>query len=137
MDNQRLHDLVRHQRGPLHDEGLITDAEYALLASDHATVKRLEDYDVQKLKHLRLRRENFDLRARIHVLEDGNERLMNEVLAARRQRDEARERLRGNSEIRRIAGIHRISQHLVIDAFSAWLTTFNIANLLDTANKET
>ena len=43
--DQRLHDLVRHQRGPLHDAGLITDAEYAALAGDHGAVTRLEGYD--------------------------------------------------------------------------------------------
>lgn len=44
-ENQRLHDLVRHQRGPLHDAELITDAEYAALAEDHGAVARLEGYD--------------------------------------------------------------------------------------------
>ncbi len=42
---QRLRDLVRHQRGPLHESGLITDAEYAALAGDHGAVARLEGYD--------------------------------------------------------------------------------------------
>jgi len=41
----RLTDLVRHQRGPLHDAGLIADEEYALLAADHTSVARLEGYD--------------------------------------------------------------------------------------------
>lgn len=42
---QRLRDLVRHQRSELHDEGLIDDAEYAALASDHGAVARLHGYD--------------------------------------------------------------------------------------------
>lgn len=44
----RLHDLVRHQRGALHEAGLITDAEYAALASDHGAVARLEGYDAAR-----------------------------------------------------------------------------------------
>lgn len=44
-DNQRLWDLVRHQRIELHIVGLITDDEYAELAQDHGAVKRLEELD--------------------------------------------------------------------------------------------
>jgi len=43
--DQRLWDLVRHQRAELHDEDLITDEEYAALAFDHGAVGRLESYD--------------------------------------------------------------------------------------------
>ena len=50
LTNQRLFDLVRHQRIELHTEGLITDEEYAMLASEHASVRRLEDYDVLRAK---------------------------------------------------------------------------------------
>lgn len=46
--NQRLHDLVRHQRSALHVAGLISNEEYSELAQDHAAVKRLEDYDKVK-----------------------------------------------------------------------------------------
>ena len=42
---RRLRDLVRHQRGPLHDAELITDAEYAALAADAGAVARLRGYD--------------------------------------------------------------------------------------------
>lgn len=52
---QREHDLVRHQRGPLHDAGLITDAEYAALAADHGAVARLESYDTLRLERDHLR----------------------------------------------------------------------------------
>lgn len=45
MTNQRMWDLVRYMRSELHTANLITDVEYALLAEDHAAVKRLEDYD--------------------------------------------------------------------------------------------
>lgn len=48
---RRLRDLVRHQRGALHDAKLITDEEYAALAADHAAVARLEGYDaVRRLR---------------------------------------------------------------------------------------
>jgi hypothetical protein len=43
--NQRLFDLVRYKRSELHEDGLITDEEYATLAQEHGAVKRLEDYD--------------------------------------------------------------------------------------------
>lgn len=48
--NQRMWDLVRFMRADLHNDGLITDEEYTELAQDHAAVKRLEDYDVLRLK---------------------------------------------------------------------------------------
>lgn len=44
-DTVRFYDLVRRQRGPLHDAGLLTDAEYATLAADHDAVARLETID--------------------------------------------------------------------------------------------
>lgn len=42
---ERLTDLVRHQRGALHTEGLLTDAEYADLAGLTGSPARLEGYD--------------------------------------------------------------------------------------------
>jgi hypothetical protein len=51
---QRLTDLVRYQRGPLHDTGLISDEEYAVLAGDHAAVARLEGYDALRADLTRL-----------------------------------------------------------------------------------
>jgi hypothetical protein len=55
LPDLRLHDLIRHQRGPLHDAGLITDAEYAALAADHGAVARLEGYDALRAENDRLR----------------------------------------------------------------------------------
>ena len=43
--NQRLHDLVRHQRAELFEERLITQKKYTDLASDEGSPGRLEDYD--------------------------------------------------------------------------------------------
>jgi hypothetical protein len=43
--NQRMWDLIRYERMDLHQQGLISDEEYAELAKDNAAVKRLEDYD--------------------------------------------------------------------------------------------
>jgi hypothetical protein len=45
LDNQRLIDLVRHQRQALYDADLITDDEYAMLAQTRGAVDRLETYD--------------------------------------------------------------------------------------------
>lgn len=44
--NQRTWDLLRFCRSQLHNEMLITDEEYALLAEDHPAVNRLGDYDL-------------------------------------------------------------------------------------------
>ena len=41
----RLFDLVRHQRGELHEAELITDEEYVALAAAQGSVRRLETYD--------------------------------------------------------------------------------------------
>lgn len=59
LPNQRLWDLVRYSRGPLHDAGLLTNEEYALLAADHDAVARLEDYD-------KVRRECDEARKMLH-----------------------------------------------------------------------
>ena len=45
LEYQRLFDLVRIQRGELHEAGLISDSEYASLAEGHGSVSRLESYD--------------------------------------------------------------------------------------------
>ncbi len=57
---ERLRDLVRHQRGPLFDAGLLTNEEYASLAADHGAVDRLETYDDlrKEVEHLRAHRES-------------------------------------------------------------------------------
>ena len=51
----RLFDLVRNQRAELHEAGLISDQEYAELASENSSGARLASYDeltaeVQRLK---------------------------------------------------------------------------------------
>jgi transposase len=50
VTNTRLFDLVRYSRAELHESGLITDEEYVMLASDSASVERLEDYDKLRAK---------------------------------------------------------------------------------------
>lgn len=65
---ERLRDLVRHQRGPLFDVGLLTHEEYAALAADHSSVARLETYDA-------VRAENIRLRARAEAAEADREEL--------------------------------------------------------------
>lgn len=56
QDNQRLLDLVRYSRAELHEDGLISDKEYAdLVEVGSISARRLEDYD--------------DFRAKIKFLE--------------------------------------------------------------------
>lgn len=45
IENQRLFDLVRQARHELHMAELITDAEFAELATEPGAVSRLEGYD--------------------------------------------------------------------------------------------
>lgn len=59
--NQRLLDLVRQQRMELHAGNLITDREYAELASDHGAVARLETYDQMRAELAALRQRCEDL----------------------------------------------------------------------------
>ena len=54
---QRLFDLVRYARAMLHEDDLITDEEYAMLAGDHPAVARLEEYDDLRVEVERLKRE--------------------------------------------------------------------------------
>lgn len=60
--DQRLLDLVRQQRMELHEVGLITDREYADLASDSGAVARLETYDQMRAQITALRKRCEDLR---------------------------------------------------------------------------
>lgn len=62
MDRKRLWDLVRQQRMELHDAELISDEEYAELASDGGSVKRICSYDD-------MREEIKTLKERINQLE--------------------------------------------------------------------
>lgn len=45
---ERMSDLVRYKRAELHNDGLISDEEYAEICQDHAAVARLEGYDAIK-----------------------------------------------------------------------------------------
>lgn len=46
QNNQRLLDLVRYSRAELHEDGLISDQEYAdLVEVGSISARRLEDYD--------------------------------------------------------------------------------------------
>jgi len=74
-ENQRLRDLVRHQRGALHDEGLITDDEYDDLAADHGAVARLEGYDDMRGRYAAM----CDLRDALTAERDEARRLLGEV----------------------------------------------------------
>lgn len=50
-DDPRLLDLVRQMRAPLHEDGLITDQEYADLAAvGSISARRLETYDDMRVK---------------------------------------------------------------------------------------
>lgn len=44
-ENERLRDLVRYERHALHEEGLITDEEFAELLQTEGAVERLASYD--------------------------------------------------------------------------------------------
>lgn len=96
-ERDRLCDLVRHQRGPLHDAGLLTDAEYAALAADAGAVARLEGYDAARAEVERLRATVSFLRACVpprRPSDYGHEIWAEEVQAAEaRGRDEERARI--------------------------------------------
>jgi hypothetical protein len=68
MENQREHDLVRQMRMELHRDGLITEAEYSALASEHGGVQRLEDYDVLRAQMEAQDRDATALRAERKLL---------------------------------------------------------------------
>lgn len=59
----RLQDLVRHQRGALHEAELLTDEEYSVLAQDADSVKRLDGYDAARAARATAERERDDARA--------------------------------------------------------------------------
>lgn len=72
---QRLFDLVRHCRIELHDEGLITDEEYAILADDPDSLSRLHGYDSLAEELARLRDERAVHVGEIEHLRAENDRL--------------------------------------------------------------
>lgn len=71
-EKERLWDLARYQRGELLNEGLITKSEYADLAKDHPTVKRLETYDAMRAEIERLRKSEQELRAALNEANRGH-----------------------------------------------------------------
>ncbi len=90
---QRLFDLVRYARAMLHEDDLITDEEYAMLAGDHPAVARLEEYDDLRVEVERLKRE-LDVCGyveRTDKLLSQRDDLRAEVARLRGERDEARE----------------------------------------------
>lgn len=74
-ENVRLHDLVRRQRGPLHDAGLLTDEEYAALAADHGAVARLETIDGLRASLATATRERDEARDDADMAEKALERI--------------------------------------------------------------
>jgi hypothetical protein len=89
--NQREHDLVRQMRMELHSDDLITEAEYAALASEHGGVQRLEDYDVLRAQMESQDRDAAALRARVAALESSKGCAACEQLTHLRQRERALE----------------------------------------------
>lgn len=55
----RQYDLIRYARWKLHDEALITDAEYEALAADRSPIARLEGYDAVRAAAQRLVRDEY------------------------------------------------------------------------------
>lgn len=81
--NQRLCDLVRHQRMELHEAGLISDEEYSELAKDHPAVERLKQYEVAfigrhalKLELSRAQEAAIDLAKKLAVTNLDRDRLL-------------------------------------------------------------
>ena len=82
--HKRLFDLVRYSRGSLHEEGLITDEEYAWLCSEAPLAKgrgspsprRLEDYDELIAKSRRMEKALEEIRDLVPGESDDPERDM-------------------------------------------------------------
>ena len=77
----------------------------------------------------RLRRSDFDKGVRVHELEHLVQRLMQEIQALHRAKDDLWDHLKANLEIRRIAAVHGIPQKEVFAAFERWLKTQDFADL--------
>lgn len=78
----RLMDLVRHQRHELHEEGLISDEEFAALVADSdggKRVARLESYDEVKAQLLEARARLAASDNQVERLTEGIQALMDEL----------------------------------------------------------
>jgi hypothetical protein len=107
--NQREHDLVRHQRMELHAEHLITDAEYAALASEHGGVQRLEDYDRMREEVERLKaQEAVWEHAALATVKSATADLDEEI---RLEREEI-ERLKQSYAALELARLHDSAEHI-------------------------
>lgn len=62
---ERLFDLVRHQRAELHEADLISDEEYAALATATGSVDRLHKYDDMRERIIALERNAIEQTATI------------------------------------------------------------------------
>jgi hypothetical protein len=85
--NQREHDLLRQMRAELHGEDLITDEEYAALASEHGGVERLMDYDQIRVRAETAERERNEALRGLYHCEDKVEGLYS-MLEPSRQKAE-------------------------------------------------
>jgi predicted nucleic acid-binding Zn-ribbon protein len=85
---ERLFDLVRYQRAELHEAGLITDDEYAKLASAQGSVQRLEGYDALRAECERLRAEVASLKQEREEVEEAWSKERTDAIDGRKQQAE-------------------------------------------------
>ena len=81
-ENQRLMDLIRAVRHPLHSDKLISDAEFAALVADAESgerVARLESYDKMRAENAALSFELETVREAARFLKEDNAALREQV----------------------------------------------------------